>query len=364
MEYDMTNEDVYMESLSEEDKIDEIIVFINRIYLRGERDGQLSTSVSLVKSAFELAGVSSTVFDNGLVCRAKKGGRRSTEEARECSAGGAKREKFPMPLDIILDSKSSFWVQGKWDKEGLDRKAVWLGIAIGFDSGLRVGNYTMAEGVQEDHGIRAGQLTFVVMDHLEGQFLVPGGEKLRDALQDKGKNEREVSAVMMNFSSNKTSNKSRGEVLEPKYISRRNEMEGALLDCLVSWIMMSGVLEDDGLFTRYGDDGKMRQLRRRDVNEGIKEICESRGLDSNHFFSKSLRKGFVNAANMCGVSERDRNARGGWVRDSQVPDRVYGLSLRSEGAFAFSEGNERGVELEDLRLLAPAKGRSRLQPSA
>eukprot|EP01041_Mallomonas_annulata_P006596 gene6596-13356_t len=156
MEYDMTNEDVYMESLSEEDKIDEIIVFINRIYLRGERDGQLSTSVSLVKSAFELAGVSSTVFDNGLVCRAKKGGRRSTEEARECSAGGAKREKFPMPLDIILDSKSSFWVQGK---------------------------------------------------------------------------------------------------------------------------------------------------------------------------------------------------------DSQVPDRVYGLSLRSEGAFAFSEGNERGVELEDLRLLAPAKGR-------
>eukprot|EP01041_Mallomonas_annulata_P002729 gene2729-5375_t len=289
-------------------------------------------------TGFELAGKSTVAFDNHLVLRAKKGGRRSTDEAREARSRLEKLEKFPMTLDKLLGSRESFWKTGLWDTISMDRKAIWLGIAVGLDSGLRISNYTKTEGLQEDHCIRAGQLQFVVSDISGVVVSIPGGEKLRSLLYDESMTGVNVLSVMLPFSSSKTSNNCKGGVLDPIYIGRRAITESNLLDDIVSWIRLSGVLDDEGLFTRYGDNNRQRCLRRKDVNDGIKEISRDYDLDDSHFSSTSVRKGFASAAIECGISERDYNARGGWVQGSQMVQRGVYLGL---GILVYTPGTLR-----------------------
>eukprot|EP01041_Mallomonas_annulata_P019777 gene19777-39266_t len=145
-------------------------------------------------------------------------------------------------------------------------------MAICFDSGLRVSNLTKAEKGNEDHCIRAVQLSFTVEDHLEGNRLHAG---YRPVVFQEGR--LWVESVAMAYSSNKTSGVSGACVLDPKKIGRRSFIESNLLDDLVH----SGVLGNDPLFTRRCPQSRIRFLRRRDVDGGIKEVCRAFGQDGS-----------------------------------------------------------------------------------
>ena len=91
----------------------------------------------------------------------------------------------------------------------MDKKAVWLAICLGFDSGLKIGNLTKKDGPKgADHCIRAGQLTFLVTDPTTNEeSRLKGGPIIANFLKRQDVSLSMVSSVDMVYITSKTSNK-------------------------------------------------------------------------------------------------------------------------------------------------------------
>ena len=120
----------------------------------------------------------------------------------------------------------------------------------------------------------------------------------------------------------------------PKTLSRRSVSEGMVLNDLLLWFMNSQVQEDDELLTRYSSSGSRKVVIRKDVRAAIKEAVSSIGLPAKNFSTKSLRSGFGTHAVANGMDISHMKVRGGWVKDSDVPDKYYVTNMNSKGALA------------------------------
>lgn len=359
------DDDLYMERMNEEDQEWRILLFLGWLRESGLRGEQVNMALSRVRSAFSIAAQSVKAFDSEQVARGKVGCRQTTEEARISVPKLKVGEKLPFNLDLILSGRELFWKEGVWSVKELDRKAIWLCMAICFDSGLRVSNLTKAEKGNEDHCIRAEQLSFTFEDSQGKRTLVLGDNDVWKARADclltglrPSMIEQDhwwIESVSMMYTSNKTSGRSGASVLDPKKIGRRSSVESNLLDDMIAWITHSGVLGSDPFFTRRANGSRTRFLRRKDLDDGIKEVCRANGLDESRFSTKSLRSGFSTACSAAGMTDKERNSRAGWATDSTVADRNYTFRNDNSGLFALhtvsSSGG--GFNTEELRLLAP-----------
>jgi len=69
---------------------------------------------------------------------------------------------MPVFVQMLIAMRAQLWDQSGVDKIGLDMKAVDIGAAISYDSGLRPGHVTQADGPDaEDHCLRAGDFAFI-----------------------------------------------------------------------------------------------------------------------------------------------------------------------------------------------------------
>eukprot|EP01036_Dinobryon_divergens_P038494 gene38494-50550_t len=347
--------DVFMRNLSLVERERRIVMYMGVLYEEELRTEQISRMVSMVRSAFSFSGEDVTAFDGVMVRQARRGGRRSSNEVRSLAEKCQEVEKYPFNLEMVIGGRVLFWQCGLWNAKALDKKAVWLGIALSFDSGLRVSNITAAEKDREDHCIRAGQVIFTVKSSDGSVHNVKGGADFRKMLQGVKDGDMSVQSAVMKYSSNKTSVSCGNSVKDPKYLGRRTPAESNLLNDLIAWMKHSGVNEDDGLLTRYaGALNSRRCLWCRDMNEGVKAIAVSFGLDPAHFSTRSLRSGFSTTAIASGLTEQERNSRGGWAPGSTVPDTNYTFTSRTKGAMALAVGvGGKGVCTEDLLLYAP-----------
>ena len=84
----------------------------------------------------------------------------TTAEAKEDREGSKKGMRLPISEEMLARFRLEMW-EGNTHGEDIDCKARWLAIALGFDSGPRVGQLTKREKNCEDHAIRAGQVTYV-----------------------------------------------------------------------------------------------------------------------------------------------------------------------------------------------------------
>jgi hypothetical protein len=98
------------------------------------------------------------------------------------------RRGLPMSMGMVWLLRDQYWRSSKWDCEGMDRMITWLGVALGFDSGPRVCNLTLARKprkgtknprVLPDHCIRAKHVCFTVLvNGVELEAI--GGEPFRE----------------------------------------------------------------------------------------------------------------------------------------------------------------------------------------
>jgi hypothetical protein len=105
-------------------------------------------------------------------------------------------------------------------------------------------------------------------------------------------------------------------------IGRRTPEEERFLLDLVEWLSHSGGRPEDRLFRRYATiRGKIsaRELRRKDVKEGITGACEDNDLNPIYFSTHSLRK--ASHMRAMGVSIDDRRDRGNYSASSEVFER-------------------------------------------
>ena len=98
------------------------------------------------------------VFEGVLVKKAKRSCAESNEEQKVSAAALVKRWGLPMTFDIVWSLRYVCWDKTDWTCKGKDQKMMWLGVAIGFDSGPRVGNDAEEEAVRGECSSSAGSL--------------------------------------------------------------------------------------------------------------------------------------------------------------------------------------------------------------
>jgi hypothetical protein len=145
-------------------------------------------------------------------------------------------------------------------------------------------------------------------------------------------------------------------VVKPKLIGRRSLEEAAFLDDLASWLIHSGNVGSDEVFSFHRQDGTVAVLTGRTVREELKKTCEVNGLPASYFSSHSLRKGGITHMRAQGSTEEDRRDRGNYAPGSLVMNNTYdyatGLGPLASNSL---EGGHR-LDKDDLkRLLPPGK---------
>ena len=344
-------------------KAQRVVLFMAYLYMHeGMHDEQIRRAVSNVIFMFESVGMELDFFNHAIVSRGRKASTRSNEECGVKEQIRADNVILPVCLDIVLGVRQKYRVDQPWTTKGMDMKEIWLAISLGFDSGLRIGNLTKKDGPNgADHSIRAGKISFLVVDPLLNmEKRIKGGSSMSSYLARQDVSLDMVKSVDMLYVTSKTSGKVKSLVDNPKTLGRNSEVESTVLDDLSLWIQHSGVQESDELLTRYSATGSRIVVIRKDVRAAIKEAVGSIGLPARNFSIKSLRSGFGTHAVANGMDMNQMKVRGGWVKDSDVPDKYYVRNMNSTGALALSTSSS-GVQkhgVKEIRRMLPDEATS------
>lgn len=327
---------------NQHDKALRVVLFMAYLYMQdGLRDEQIKKAVTSITYMFETAGIDSSFVSLAVVARGRKASMRSNQECVNKETERTEKMILPVCLDIIISVRERYWVNQCWDAKGMDKKGIWLAISLGFDSGLRIGNLTKQDGPNgADHSIRAGNVSFLADDPRSGvQRRLKGGPVVAAFLKRPDVTLSMIRSADMVYVTSKTSNKVKSLVENPKTIGRNSDIESTVLDDLLLWMLNSSVQEDDELLTRYSATGSRKVVIRKDVRNAIKDAVSTMGLPAKHFSTKSLRSGFGTHAVANGMNIQDMKVRGGWVKDSDIPEKYYVRNMNSIGALALSSSS-------------------------
>ena len=337
---------VWLAGYSNEAKVLLVVQFCEWLVRVEERRGAaVAERISALGTELEIRGHGVEWLKDLRVVRAKKA---AAFTVAEIKAGMRKKKDTKLPLSgsMVRDAKSFLWTQS-WGVEQMLRKAAWLSLCLGMDSGLRVSQFTVAEPGAEDHCICVMDCQFMI----RGGGMRPGGRQLWRTLRSKGASW--ILGCDLDFVTHKKVKVIKGGVTL-KTIERRSEWERVFLDCFVEWLVRADAEGEDELFTvRTGRS--IATLRRKEVNVVIKEVAVANGLPAKNFSSKSLRGGFSTQCDREGVSRGVSNVRGMWAQGSRVQEGHYLSQVGGEGVMAMGTGKEMSVT--ELRRLAQADAR-------
>lgn len=205
-------------------------------------------------------------------------------------------------------------------------------------------------------------MVFRVKDPISGGVLrLTGGEPIRSFLARSESTLGDVEQMCFSFVTTKTTGRSKVRMPDEKSLARSSTLESQLLDDFCEWMLYSGVLGSDEVFTRYatvnGGRGRLvessrKVLTRREVNDAIKGCAVRCGLPGASFSSKSLRSGASTQGKRNGDSDEQVCVRGGWARGSRVPANHYIRDTRGGVWAAVSDEPSAGCftqrDVEDL----------------
>ena len=295
-------------------------LFLYKRYQEGLRCKQATGPTAGVKLAFARALLPTDFFDHPTVASARHACRRNPDELRARRDAGAEGTvKLPVCSSLLDDIRENLWRKSNWEAKGVRDRMAYLACVWGFDNAARISEYTIPEGINTDHCLRVDDVTFYVQ--------TPGGvigltgsdmsKALRGAVEESTELKRVLECRVLGISS-----KGKTEV-KPKLVARRSPSESRFLDDLVIFLINSGSMGTDELFSfRLGAKPKVA-LSGFAVRKEIKNACTRLGLPAQHFSSHSLRKGGVTQMRALGASEDDRRDRGNWAPGSQVMNDTY-----------------------------------------
>ena len=339
----------------EETKAQWLVLFLEYLYrergLRGAKEA--SATMSALRYFWTKEGRGSGFFAAALVTAAKKGARRSTEEVRGRAELKEERAILPICPEIVMQLRKDLWEMTGWDREGLDRKAIWLAAAVSFDSGLRPCNVTLKDGKdKEDHCVRARDMLFQVKLRGGEEGHVRGGEELREFLGTRDGGSRDVLRVDIRVLTGKTMNKGSFSS-EGRVIARESVWESLLLEDLCEFTVRSGVCGEDEFVTRYWE-GSRKVTTAKALREAVKGAADALGLPAFRFGGKSCRSGFATHMDACGEDRVDLYRRAGWAVHSAVPEEHYIRSYAVGALSRMGEAEGEGIGLAGLKRMLPS----------
>jgi hypothetical protein len=174
----------------------------------------------------------------------------ATDELRaKKDSGPSTSVKLPICESLIADIRTLLWEE--WTDEAMGGNVLYMGLAYGFETAGRLGEFTHCEHGNQDHFARVNNFTFSVK--IRGVMRSVFGSDLADLLLEDSVEGRlailecRVSTVI-----------SKGKVVvKPKLIARRSPEEAEFLDDLASWIVHSCTTMADEVFSFRKKDGSL-----------------------------------------------------------------------------------------------------------
>lgn len=331
----------------------------------GLRGDSLERHLSNLKMVFLEALVDVSAFTTSLVRRARRAAQPTSEEAAELEAGRRTKQSLPTSLDMIWSIRDEYWSGETWLCPGLDRRCVWVAIALGFDCGARVSNLARCDLRRKDHTIKAHDLTVIYSAGTPPELCrARGGETFRRVAAD-----LDVPSCVVRVEYHFVTGK-RNMPADWHTLGRRSFEESTLLDDLVTLLIHSRVRGTDPLFTRYPgpEDQKgfsRKILTSRQITEGLNWAALNAGLPLGSLKTSGVRRGCAETARATGASQ-DELCHGRWASSSTVPYRHY-LSQAGErdstGREASKGSMARGrtdeglaFSLSDVKAIAVSRG--------
>jgi integrase len=344
-------EDPFLTDMAEQDKAALVSLMMLRRHQSGKRGKGASAFTAAIRHWFAKTMRSTAFLDAAIIATARTSCLMKPAELRaKKDEGLSESVKLPVCEGILVDMRKRLWACDDWTDGAKKNKAAYAASMYGFEFTSRIGEYTHSEPNQVDHCARTDDFTFAVKC-AGGVRNVLGSGLAALGLGDTAAARRVILECRVKTVSSKAK-----VVVKPKLIGRRSLEEAAFLDDLASWLIHSGNVGSDEVFSFHRQDGTVAVLTGRTVREELKKTCEVNGLPASYFSSHSLRKGGITHMRAQGSTEEDRRDRGNYAPGSLVMNNTYdyatGLGPLASNSL---EGGHR-LDKDDLkRLLPPGK---------
>ena len=338
-----------LEEMDHYDKVIRMVLFIKHLYDSGLRKQRVLAAIAAISAKMQLLACDTSLFKDAIIVRAKNGTVGTNEELEEANSKKLRNPTVPMALEMVLEGRVMYWVGKAWDALGMNARAIWLCLALGFNFGCRIGHVTLRRGKAKkknpvlldgvttpkrdnpDHSLKCKHMKFYVKQvGSEALSIIRGGEEIRNFL--KGNLKSHVTLVVfleISFLTSKTVRKVTTNVVDVKKVGRSTPEEVVLLEDICEWMVKAMPKLEDELTCRYAKRNNAKGTIDRkvitagEVNLGIKGLAVSLKLPPEMFSSRSLRSGLATHLTAQGVPKELRNQVGGWTKTSRVVDNHY-----------------------------------------
>ena len=340
---------MFLKGIPEAEKAALVGLFMYRRYRDGARDKAATSVTAGIRMHFVQQLEPSTFLNSAVIATARKACRRNPEELRaKHDADISDSVKLPISEDILDAMRIRLWDRPSWEGPDLATRMTYVACVYAFDLTARVSEYTKPELGGQDHCVRVDDLTFEVRAgesvRGSGLFSLMSGDTPEGAIGLADIVECHVRTV---------TTKGR-KVARAKLFSRSSSEEPRFLDDLITFIVKSGSLGSDELFSYRCSGHDKVALRARTVRDELKRECELHGLPANYFSSHSFRKGGVTHMSAAGSSETDRRDRTGHAPGSQLLSTTYDYAPGKGPLAANSLSGGRRPSIIDIKKLIPA----------
>jgi hypothetical protein len=193
---------------------------------------------------------------------------------------------------MVMKTKEMLWNEQEWSSTSTYQNAIFLCVALGFDTGRRIGNLCHADGKSaEDHCIRTKDVIFV-FESLERS--VQAGPEFRKFYHQNNMQLESITSAKLYFHSQKSKHINHVRLTAPVILDRINPNQSDLLNGIVLWCLKNINQGDNELFTRRLPGERAKLLIQKDVRKAMKEVAEGQfNIEASRISSRSLRSGFV-----------------------------------------------------------------------
>lgn len=318
--------------ISDDLKTNLFIAYMSHLYDNGLRGIQISAQISHIKQTYLFDCDNYTFLNNEKINQAIKSCRYTTSEIHQELQTKIYMQLLPITRDMVIKARQLYWDNNSWDLSARDKKAIYLCIALSYDTGRRISNFVHAPKGSEDHCIKTNHVHFVL--NPDGQA-IPAGLLFRNHMLQNKLTIDVISHALLYFFSQKEKCKQTIIPCKPIIISRQTEGQEFLLIDLIQWCIETPNTDEEDLLTRNTNDMKVKRLYRAPVAHSLKQIASLFNIDPKRISTSSLRKGFATVSNL-NNNNSETNERAGWKKNSKVPQKHYIKTSNNEGALNYS----------------------------
>lgn len=327
-------EDPYLQTFALDLKRVVLVEFV--MYLEAlVAPAEVSRVLTALRHQFRSACHSVEVFEDEVVRTAKECVRKVS--GREQNILREQQRRLPVTLDFVVRSREHFWAT-----IDLDRRMLYLGIALAFNFMLRASEYIL-DSKSDQHTLLGSDVLLFTDDNRVK--LSPS--ELRSQPWTN------ITSVMFVIRSSKKDQDGHGRYL---FLNKRSPLESQLVEDVVWWSIHSGSQESEPFLSRVSR-GRGKKLTRRLLTEAVREVARLLHFEGEMVFSfklHSLRIGGATCRMSAGGDRSMTQRVGGWSTNSACDQLYYLNTPLDQGALAMSRTDTHLLSSLEVHQMVPS----------